>query len=197
MSREEKVLTPADILPLDVYAAQRKSLRQENIARKRRRRIGVGPDATFYFENYDTMWMQIHEMLYIEKGGDEQLRDELEAYNPLIPRGRELVATMMFEIEDAARRAVFLGRMGGVEDCVYLDIGGTRIMARAEDDVDRSREDGKASSVHFFHFPLTEEQAAHFKSGAYKVLLGIEHPHYGHLAILSDEVRDELSQDLN
>ena len=94
-----------DLLPLDVYARDRRALRREIMAIKRRRRIHVGPIATFYFENYQTMWHQVHEMLLIEKGGEAQVDDELRAYNPLVPKGRELVATVMLEIEDPALRA--------------------------------------------------------------------------------------------
>ncbi len=77
---------------------------------KRHRRLEVGPDCTFYFENFETMWNQVHEMLFIEKGGEAQIADELSAYNPLVPKGRELVATVMFEIDDPVRRAAFLIR---------------------------------------------------------------------------------------
>ena len=89
----------ADILPMEDYAARRAELKREISGIKRNRRIEVGPFATFYFESYRTMWHQIHEMLYIEKGGEDQIAGELGAYNPLIPKGRELVATVMFEID--------------------------------------------------------------------------------------------------
>jgi hypothetical protein len=98
-------LTRADILPLQEYAKIRRQRRRHISEIKKHRRIEVGPYATFYFENLDTMWQQIQEMLYIEKGGEGQIADELEAYNPLIPQGSELVATVMFEIDDPTRRA--------------------------------------------------------------------------------------------
>src|SRR3546814_17702701 len=92
------------------YAAERRDLRRDLVAKKKFRRQDVGPVCTFYFENYDTMWAQVHEMLYIEKGGEEQIEDELRAYNPLIPQGRELIATVMFEFDEPPRSKPFLDR---------------------------------------------------------------------------------------
>ena len=104
-------ITRADILPLAEYGQKRGEYRNRVLALKRHRRAEVGPVATFYFECYDTMWQQIHEMLWIEKGGEAQIEDELRAYNPLIPKGQELVATVMFEIDDPMRRKHFqIGR---------------------------------------------------------------------------------------
>jgi hypothetical protein len=163
---------------------------------KRARRVPCGPDATFYFENYDTMWHQIHEMLYIEKGGEEQIADELAAYSPLVPKGRELVATLMFEVEDEGRRKAFLTGLGGVEETITLEFDGETIKGVPEDDVDRTTADGKASSVQFIHFPFTDEQAAKFKATDDRVMLGITHPKYGHLAVLSEETRAALAGDL-
>src|SRR6201992_3924246 len=120
MSLSERKITGADILPETQYNAQRAELRAASIAVKKIRRMEVGPYATFYFENFDTMWLQVQEMLRIEKGGEEQLKDELQAYNPLIPNGHELTATVMFEIPDAERRAVVLATLGGVEKTISL-----------------------------------------------------------------------------
>ena len=121
---------------------------------KRNRRIEIGPVTTCYFESYNTMWWQIQEMLFIEKGGDEQLADELAAYNPLIPKGKELVCTIMFEINDEARRRTFLNKLGGIEEKVFLRVAGTQIRGVAEEDIDRTTADGKASSVPVSAFPL-------------------------------------------
>jgi hypothetical protein len=150
MIQKKRAITPADLIPLSQYAAERRERRKAIVAMKRDRRLEVGPFCTFYFENYDTMWHQIQEMLYIEKGGDEQVADELRAYNPLIPQGREIVATVMFEIEDPVRRARELARLGGVEDTCTLSIGGEAVAAVSESEVERTKEDGKTSSVHFF-----------------------------------------------
>ena len=113
--RDQFEITRADIMDMAEYAKIRAAKRKELVGVKKNRRVPIGPYATFYFESYETMWLQIHEMLYIEKGGENQIPDELAAYNPLIPKGRELVATLMFEIDDETLRKSILGRLGGVE----------------------------------------------------------------------------------
>jgi len=137
-------ITRGDLMPIPEYARVRKDRRQALVAAKRNRRLHVGPYATFHFENYDSMWHQVHEMLYIEKGGEAQIEDELRAYNPLIPNGRELIATVMFEIDDEKQRRNFLAKLGGVE-----------------------------------------------------VTLGVNHPAYGHIAILPEATRASLAQDFD
>lgn len=188
-------ITRADIIPLDAYARDRKSLRAEIVAVKRSRRVAVGPFTTFYFENYRTMWHQVQEMLYIEKGGDDQVADELRAYNPLVPKGSELVATVMFEIEDPVRRANELLKLGGVENHIFLQVGATRIGARPEADLERTKDDGKTSSVHFVHFDFTPELIAQFRDPQVQVLAGIDHPAYSHMAVLSPAARQSLAGD--
>jgi len=190
-------ITRDDILDMAEYDAIRKQRRAEIAEIKKNRRLSVGPHATFYFECYDTMWYQIHEMLRIEKGGEEQIPDEIEAYNTLIPKGDELVATLMFEIPDAELRARVLAGLGGVEETVTLEIGSETITATAEEDVDRTTADGKASSVQFIHFPLTADQKAVFQCSANRVTVGIGHTNYGHMAIIPDAMREELSRDLS
>ncbi len=195
MSKAERKITHADIMDMGEFGTKRKELRAGLLPAKKLRRVSVGPDATFYFESYETMWMQVHEMLYIEKGGEEQIDDELSAYNPLIPQGRELVATLMFEIDDEARRRRVLGSLGGVEETVYLQIGSDKVMAKAEDDIDRTTAEGKASSVHFLHFPLTDAQVNAFNDEANDVVLGLEHQGYAHMTRLSADSRKELAKD--
>lgn len=188
-------ITGADIMPINQYAAVRGERRRQMTELKRDRRVAVGPDATFYFECYDTMWHQIHEMLFIEKGGKEQIEDELRAYNPLIPDGRELVATLMFEIEDPARRARFLAGLGGAEETVTLSFAGETVAAVPETDLDRTSAEGKASSVQFLHFPFTAAQIEKFKRPGTKVTLAIGHEKYGHAAVLPETVRQALARD--
>jgi len=195
MPKETHNITHADIMDMDEFGKQRKERRQAMLPAKTLRRISVGPDATFYFESYDTMWMQVHEMLYIEKGGDAQIEDELSAYNPLIPQGNELVATLMFEINDEARRARVLGALGGVEETVFLQVGDDKIMAQAEEDIDRTNAAGKASSVQFLHFPLSDAQMTMFADKNTHVILGIEHQSYAHMTKLPIESRAELAKD--
>jgi hypothetical protein len=190
-------LTVADILPPEDYERVRPRRRGELIAKKQNRRMAVGPYATFIFENYDTMWLQVHEMLRIEKGGALQIEDELRAYNPLIPQGNELVATVMFEIEDPLRRTKVLGELGGVEKQMELRIGDAVIKGCAEEDLDYTSAEGKASSVQFVHFPFPSPLIAAFRAPETQVLLAITHPHYSHMAIMPQTVRQELGLDFD
>ena len=192
---KQRSLTAADIMPMADYAKIRKEKRREISERKRFRRVEVGPFATFYFENFDTMWMQVHEMLYIEKGGEEQIPGELAAYNPLIPNGHELIATFMIEIDDPLRRARVLAGLGGIEETAFLSFANERIAAVAEMDQDRTSEEGKASSVQFVHFPFTPEQIAAFSKEGTQVILGFSHPAYSHMAVLPEQVRATLAAD--
>ncbi len=190
-------ITRADILPMADYTAARKERRRALAAVKKHRRLEVGPVCTFYFENFETMWNQIHEMLFIEKGGEAQIADELSAYNPLIPKGRELVATAMFEIDDPVRRGALLAKLGGVEQTAFIRIGGETINGVPEEDVDRTSAAGKASSVQFIHFPFTDEQVAAFRGAGAEVVLGFSHPEYAHMAVLPEAVRQALAGDFD
>ena len=195
--KEKREIQKQDIMPLDVYIKNRKELRKNIVSFKKDRRIALGPYATFYFENYETMLAQVQEMLYIEKGGDEQLKDELEAYNPLIPNGKELTATLMFEIDNPVSRSAFLSKVGGIEEKVFIKIDGEIAKAVSEEDVDRTSADGKASSVQFIHFELTDKQIQKFKSKNIDIELGIDHKDYSHTTKLSLENINSLSADFN
>ena len=190
-------ITRAEILASDVYARERKERRAAITLLKRPRRVSVGPYATFYFENYDTMFQQIHEMLHIEKGGEEQIADELAAYNPLIPQGNELVATLMLEIDDPVRRDRELRRIAHIENFIALEIDGESAKAEAEGDIERTTDDGKTSAVHFIRFHLSPTQIAKFRDPAKRVMLSITHENYGHMAVMSAETRAALAKDLN
>ncbi len=190
-------ITKADIMDMADYAKIREERRAEMVGIKRHRRVEVGPFATFYFENYETMWHQIHEMLHIERGGREQIDDELAAYNPLIPNGHELVATVMFEIDDRTRRSNALARMGGVEETAFIRFGEHRIAGVPEADVDRTTANGKASAVQFIHFPFTPEQAAAMREvNGPEIVIGFTHPEYSHMAVIPDAVCRQLSEGL-
>jgi len=197
MPKEKREIQKQDIMSLDVYIKNRKELRKNIVSFKKDRRIALGPYATFYFENYETMLAQVQEMLYIEKGGDEQLKDELEAYNPLIPNGKELTATLMFEIDNPVSRSAFLSKVGGIEEKVFIKIDGEIAKAVPEKDVDRTSADGKASSVQFIHFELTDKQIQKFKSKNIDIELGIDHKDYSHTTKLSLENINSLSADFN
>ncbi|MDE2227513.1 MAG: DUF3501 family protein [Alphaproteobacteria bacterium] len=189
-------LTRTDILPIEQYQRDRRAHRQRITAIKKNRRVEVGPLATFYFENFDTMWHQVHEMLAVERGGEAQIADELAAYNPLIPKGDELIATVMFEIDDPVQRARVLGQIGGVEDKMYLALGGEKIVGEADPTRENTSPEGKASSVQFMRFPFTPAQKAKFRVPGARVEVGIEHPNYHHIAVLSEAVRQTLAGDL-
>ncbi len=197
MPKEKKIIQKEDIMPLDVYTKQRKELRKSIVEFKKDRRVPLGPYATFYFESYETMLAQVQEMLYIEKGGDDQLKDELSAYNPLVPNGKELTATLMFEIDNPVSRATFLGKVGGIEEKVYMKVDGDLIKAVPEEDVDRTSAEGKASSVQFIHFKFNDEQIKKFKSNSSLIEVGIDHNEYSHLTKLSDATVKSLSADFN
>ena len=195
MPLAQRRITPEDLLPDDQFAARRKAWRAELLPVKRLRRIELGPYCTFYFESYDTMLFQVQEMLLIERGGAAQVPDELAAYNPLIPGGSELVATVMFEIDDEVRREAVLGRLGGAEDCFFVQVGADRILGLPEGDVERTRDDGKTSSVHFIRFPLEAKHIAVFRDPGTEILIGCSHERYSHRAGLSPATRAELARD--
>ena len=190
-------LASADILPASEYARVRDEQRRRVAALKRNRRVDVGPFVTFYFESYDTMWLQVQEMIHIEKGGPEQVADELAAYNPLIPKGSELVATFMIEIDDPVRRKRALDQLGGIEEAAFLRIDGETIKAIPEADMDRTTATGKASSVQFVHFPFSATQIGRFAQPEAEVVLGLAHRNYAHMAVLPMDVRQELAKDFD
>jgi len=201
MPKSQRTITHADILSNAQFAPIRKERRAALKPSKALRRIDLGRDCTFYFESYATMLFQIQEMLYIEKGGDEQLEDELRAYNPLVPNGNELVATMMFEIDDPVRRMDLLLQLGGIENHIYLQIAtkmeSEKIYAVPEDDAERTSADGKTSSVHFFHFPMTDAQKMVFQARDTQIILGSDHPAYAHMTVLNAQTMAELAQDFS
>ena len=196
MPKDKKVIQKQDVMPLDVYIKNRKELRKSIVEFKKDRRIALGPYATFYFESFETMLAQVQEMLYSEKGGDEQLKDELEAYNPLIPDGKELIATLMFEIDNPISRAAFLGKVGGIEDNVFMSVDGEMIKAVPEKDVDRTSSEGKASSVQFIHFSFNDKQISKFKDLS-EIEIGINHKEYSHTTKLYKKTINSLLADFS
>ena len=195
MSKEKRQIEKEDLLPSDVYAKSRKQIRKDLVEFKKDRRIALGPYATFYFESFETMVAQVQEMLHIEKGGDEQLKDELIAYNPLVPNGKELVATLMFEIDNPLSRGAFLGKVGGIEEKIFMKIDDEVIKAAPEDDVDRTSAEGKASSVQFIHFKFNDDQISKIKSSSVNIELGINHKEYTHTTRLTEDNLKSLSAD--
>lgn len=191
----KRMITETDILPPAEYAKKRTELRRQVTAKKRNRRVDVGAYITFYFECYETMWLQVQEMIHIEKGGSEQIPGELEAYNPLVPSGSELTATFMIEIDEPLRRKRVLDSLGGIEETAFIRVGGETIRGEAEADQDRTSAAGKASSVQFVHFPFTAEQIAAFSSPNAEVVIGFTHPAYRHMTVIAEATRAELTGD--
>ena len=194
---QNKPINKSDILNRDQYKAQRKNLREKMVLRKKNRRLDIGPYITIYFENRDTILHQINEMVYIENGGDEQVKDEILAYKSLIPNGKELVATLMVEIDSPKKRADFLGKMGGFEENLDVIVNSKVIKGNPESDVERTTAEGKASSVQFVHFEFDEESINEFKSTNKDVAITINHKDYKHSTIMNQETKDELSKDFS
>jgi len=197
MNSQARIVTKKDLMSFEEYSKNRINFRKKILEIKKNRRVSVGPYATFYFESFETMLAQIQEMLYIEKGGDEQLNDELAAYNPLIPKGKEFVATLMFEIDNPILRADFLGKIGIIEKKIFIQIQNEKINATSEQDVERTSEEGKASSVHFLHFLFSDDQIKKVKNFDNKVELCIDHKFYNHKTIISTETMNVLTKDLD
>ena len=197
MSKEKKIVEKIDLIDLITYEKNRNQLRKNLVLFKKKRRVPLGPYATFYFECFETMLAQVQEMLYIEKGGAEQLKDELNAYNPLIPKGKELVATLMFEIDNPISRTEFLNKVGRIEQNIYMMVGNEKVNADPETDIDRTSSEGKASSVQFLHFKFSNEQIENFKNINNEIILGIDHNLYNHMTKISKDTKVVLIQDFN
>jgi len=195
MSKEKREIKKEDLMPADAYAESRKQIRKELVEFKKNRRIALGPYATFYFESFETMVAQIQEMLHIEKGGDEQLKDELTAYNPLVPNGKELTATLMFEIDNPISRSAFLGKVGGIEKKIFMKIDNEVVKAVPENDVERTSAEGKASSVQFIHFKFNDNQINRIRSDNASIEIGIDHKEYAHTTKLTEANVKSLSAD--
>jgi len=184
-------------MTLEAYARARPEFRKQVIEHKKHRKVHLGAHLTLLFEDEMTVRYQIQEMLRIEKIFEEEgIQNELEAYNPLIPDGRNFKATMLIEFEDADRRRVELSKMIGIEDRVWVQVeGSARVYAIADEDLDRENEH-KTSSVHFLRFELTEEMAAALKYGV-SLSVGVDHPHYTEVCTpVPNEVRSALAADL-
>ena len=188
-------IKPEDIYERKDYINIRPKLRKEIVGRKRKRRLDIGPYVTLYFENRDTIIHQINEMVFIENGGRQQIKEEIDAYKSLIPNGKELVATVMVEIDNPLKRAEVLSKMGGFEETFTIKIADKLVSGKAELDVDRTTADGKASSVQFIHFSFTEEDIKIFRDDSSKIELSINHRAYAHSTTLQNETKDELNKD--
>jgi hypothetical protein len=190
-------LTTDDLLPLEQYHKERARMRAEVLAHKRHRQAPLGPHLTLYFEDRLTMRYQVQEMLRAERIFEsEAIAEELAAYNPLIPDGTNLKATMMLEYTHVDQRRTALEQLKGIENAVYLEVGTLgRVFAYADEDLERS-DDTKTSAVHFLRFELDAAMRSALKSGA-SLTLGVDHEHYRHELDGSAELRQSLAADLD
>ena len=171
-------ITPDSLMSLEAYAKARPAFRERVLAHKKARTLHLGEHVTLLFEDELTIRYQIQEMLRIERVFEEEgIRDELDAYNPLVPDGSNLKATMMIEYEDVDERKRALAKLNGIERRVFLDIEGAgRVVAIADEDLPRAT-DEKTAAVHFLRFELTRERVSALKAGA-RLGIGIDHPEY-------------------
>ncbi len=191
-------LNPSDLYSLEEYAQIRADYRATIMAHKKNRALAIGPNATIYFEDLQTMQYQVQEMLRIEKIFEQDgINDELEAYNPLIPDGDNWKATFMIEYDDVEERQTMLGKLLGVEKVTWMQVEGfDKVTPIANEDLDRETED-KTSSVHFLRFQLSEEMIDALKNGTL-LNAGIDHEHYSHtVSPIAPNIRDSLTDDLD
>jgi len=187
----------SSLLTLEAYAKQRTDFRRRVIEHKLRRRVFLGEHVALHFEDELTVRYQVQEMLRAERTFEESgIQDELDAYNPLIPDGSNLKATMMIEFPDPVERSAWLARLIGIEDCVWIQVEGcAKVWAIADEDLDRETAD-KTSAVHFVRFELVEEMARTLKYGV-GLTVGVDHPEYCIEVVLPLATRNALAEDLS
>ena len=194
MTRE---ITRNDLMSLEQYAEQRDEFRQQVLAHKKHRQVALGPNATLYFEDRLTLLYQIQEMLRIEKVFEaDGINEELEAYNPLIPSGRNFKATFMIEYADATVRAAQLEKMVNIEDLVWMQVGEhDKVWSIADEDLERSN-DTKTSAVHFLRLEVSDAMAQDLKAGA-DWQIGVQHAVYTYDMLVEGDTRASLLADLD
>ena len=193
---EQTQITRNDLMSLEQYAEKRPEFRRQVLEHKKTRQIALGPNATLYFEDRLTLLYQIQEMLRIEKVFEaDGINEELEAYNPMIPTGRNFKATFMIEYTDAEIRAAQLEKLVGIEDLVWMQVAGfDKVWSIADEDLERSTEN-KTSAVHFMRFEISDDMATALKAGA-DWHIGVQHPVYTYSQVISGDYRDNLINDL-
>ena len=189
-------LSVADLFSLEQYARHRNEFRTRVLAHKQPRNISVGPNTTWCFEDRLTVQYQIQEMLRTERIFEpEGIEQELQSYNPLIPDGRNLKATLLIEYTDPEERRVALGRLRGLERCCWVSVGGERFVAIADEDMEREN-GNKTSAVHFLRFELSATACAALKAGA-TLEFGPDHEAYRHRVTGSPATACALAADLD
>ena len=188
-------LEPKDLLSLEEYDSKRDSIKKELIIHKKNRTISIGDNIVLIFEDYMTIKYQVQEMLRIEKiFNKKEIQEEIDAYNPLIPDGTNLKATMLIMFPDVEVRREMLFKLHDIENNIWLSSGGKKIIAYADEDLDRSTDD-KTSAVHFLRFQLEQEDIADFISSS-EVRIGVDHSEYNKEIVLDEIVKKSLQGDL-
>ncbi len=192
-----KKISHDDLLSLEVYSSKRDEIRANAMKHKSKRRLTIGENAFLYFEDYTTMHYQVQEMLRIERIFEaEEIQQELDTYNPLIPDGSNWKATFMLQYDDIPTRRAALGKLLDIEDKIWLEVEGfERIYGIANEDLDR-KDPEKTSSVHFMRFELSADAALAVKMSA-EIKFGIDHENYTHEIIAPEDIRAALVEDLN
>ncbi len=187
-------LEPKDLLSLEDYDSQRDEIKKELIEHKKNRTISIGENIVLIFEDYMTIKYQVQEMLRIEKiFNKKEIQEEIDAYNPLIPDGTNLKATMLIMYPDVEVRRQMLHKLHDIENNIWISCGNKKITAFADEDLDRST-DNKTSAVHFLRFQLEQEDIAEFFSST-NITIGVNHPEYSEEITLEDVVKKSLAKD--
>ena len=189
-------LKSTDLLSLEEYDNERESIKSKLIIHKKNRTVSIGENIILIFEDYSTIKYQVQEMLRIEKiFSKKEIQEEIDAYNPLIPDGTNFKATMLIMYPDVEERREMLSKLHNIENVIYLDCGSKRIVAFADEDLERST-DSKTSAVHFLRFELDQSDITEFLSNNI-VRLGVSHPEYTDEVELTEATKESLSKDLN
>ena len=188
-------LEPKDLLSLEEYDSKRDSIKKELISHKKNRTINIGDNIVLIFEDFMTIRYQVQEMLRIEKiFNKKEIQEEIDAYNPLIPDGTNLKATMLIMFPDVEVRRKMLFKLHDIENKIWLSCGDKKIIAYADEDLDRST-DEKTSAVHFLRFQLEQDDIADFISSS-EVRIGVDHPEYNKEIVLDEIAKENLQGDL-
>ena len=188
-------LEPKDLLSLEEYDSQRDSIKKELISHKKNRTISIGDNIVLIFEDFMTIKYQVQEMLRIEKiFNKKEIQEEIDAYNPLIPDGTNLKATMLIMFPDVEVRREMLFKLHDIENKIWLCSSEKKIIAHADEDLDRST-DEKTSAVHFLRFQLEQDDIADFISSS-EVRIGVDHPEYNREIVLEEMAKKSLQGDL-
>ncbi|MGH8251396.1 MAG: DUF3501 family protein [Steroidobacteraceae bacterium] len=196
MNDQTGALAAPDLMSLEQYAREREAFRAKVIEHKRPRTVAIGPNMTWVFEDRLTIQYQVQEMLRIERIFEPAgIREELDAYNPLIPDGANWKATMMIEYPDPRERGLALAELRGIERVCYVELAGHgRVIATADEDLERANEE-KTSAVHWLRFELPDPERAAILAGA-AVAAGVDHPRYRHSTPMSAATVEALARDL-